>query len=301
MLPQPPNTPAGKPLSQGELQKTFIAMLFAFAVSVVAQQIAEFLTVISSNWHHAVWPGEIYSHVYPYIWELAAVAAHSFLSLLMLSVSWVMWSKSKAAGHLEDIEEIFSIKFITFLMEVLLVTLYYSLSKSVEGDFANYSKDKNISSYFASISAKPEAIQMFWIFLIFAIWDVIVDVIKSPKSQSVNGMIRRIGSGISGILTYCAISMACALGALGVYYAMPAQESAAQVIAGDAALVMLLLLFNRAKAWEHYLFMIFPSERTRNNSKRIPTIGGNVLIAVLLTAFIACVLFITTIIPCLQR
>ncbi|MDA8520204.1 hypothetical protein [Acidovorax sp. NCPPB 4044] len=301
MLPQSQNISTGKPISQGELQKTFIAMLFAFAVSVVAQQIAEFLTVISSNWQHAIWPGEIYSHVHPYIWDFGAVASHSFLSLMMLSVSWVMWSKSKAAGHLKDIEEIFSIKFITFLIEVLLVTLYYSLSKSVEGDFAAYSKDKAIPAYFASISARPEAIQMFWIFIIFAVWDLIVDVIKSPKPRPIKGFFRKIGSVISGTVTYCAISLACSLGALGVYYAMPAQESAAQVIVGDVALVMLLLLFNRAKAWEHYIFSVFPSERTRDNSKRTPTVGGNVLIAILLLIFALCILSITIIIPCLQK
>ncbi|SDZ64601.1 hypothetical protein SAMN05518854_109136 [Variovorax sp. YR266] len=294
-------SPERKKVSQGDLQKTFIAMLFAFAVSVVAQQISELLIVATSNWKFALWPGQIYTNAQAHIWALLSVATHSLLALLMLSVSWVMWSKSQAAGHLEDINEIFSLKFITFLMEVLLVTLYFSLSKSAEGDFASYAKDKTIASYLTPSSAKPEAMQLFWIFIIFAVWDYIVDVIKSPQKEKPNRWWGKIWDHVTGVLTYCSISMLCAVGALLVYCAAPIAEHPTQAFAGDIALMAMILLFNRAKAWEHYVFKIFPAEESRKNTKRMPTLRGNVLIAFLLLIYSSCILAITILIPCFQK
>jgi hypothetical protein len=110
--------------SQTELQKAFITMLFAFAASVVAQQIAELLIVSTTNWTSPLVPDESYAKSNDQIWELASAGTHLLLSLLMLSVSWIMWSKSQAAGHRTDITDIFSVKFITFLLEVLLGPLY---------------------------------------------------------------------------------------------------------------------------------------------------------------------------------
>jgi hypothetical protein len=277
-------------VAQGDLQKTFIAMLFAFAVSVVAQQISELLTVATSNWRLALSPLQIFENVRTNLWPMLSVTTHSLLALLMLSVSWVMWSKSQAAGHLVDINEIFSIKFITFLMEVLLVTLYFSLSKSAEGDYTAYQKNKEMTEYLTEASARPEAMQMFWIFLIFAVWDYIVDVAQSPKDPQPSSAIGILGSHLSGISVYCSVSILCSIGALGVYFLSPAGNRPIEAVFGDIALVSLLLLFNRAKTWEHYIFRLFPSERSRNNTKRLPTAGGNYLILIILFIYTICAL-----------
>lgn len=286
-------------VAQGDLQKTFIAMLFAFAVSVVAQQISELLTVATSNWRLALSPLQIFENVRGSFWPMLSIATHSVLALLMLSVSWVMWSKSQAAGHLVDINEIFSIKFITFLMEVLLVTLYFSLSKSAEGDYAAYLKNKEMTAYLTEASARPEAMQMFWIFMIFAIWDYIVDVAQSPKDPQPLSAIGIFGSHLSGVAVYCLVSIFCAFGALGVYFLSPAGNSPMEAVFGDIALVSLLLLFNRAKTWEHYIFRLFPSERSRKNTKRLPTAGGNYLILILLFIYTTCALAMNVAILCI--
>lgn len=286
-------------VTQGALQKTFIAMLFAFAVSVVAQQISELLIVATKNWTMALGPGQILGNIQGYVWPILAVATHSLLAVLMLTVSWVMWSKSQAAGHLTDINEIFSVKFITFLLEVLLVTLYFSLSKSIEGDFANYLKDKTVAAYLTPASARPEAMQMFWIFVIFAVWDCIVDVAQSPQDPQPKDAWARLWGFVTGIATYCAVSLSCAVGALFVYFLAP-PEGAIEAVAGDLALIILILLFNRAKSWEHYIFIVFPAESTRKNTKRAPTARGNYWILILIFLYVLCLISISFIIPCLR-
>lgn len=296
---EPGRKPENQIITQSTLQKTFIAMLFAFAVSIVAQQISELLIVSTKNWTTALGPWQILDNIHGYAWPILAAATHSLLALLMLTVSWVMWSKSQAAGHVIDISEIFSIKFITFLLEILLVTLYFSLSKSVEVDFINYTKEKTVAAYLTPASARPEAMQMLWIFLIFALWDFIVDVAKSPQFPQPSSRTSRLLSFFTGIFTYCAVSIFCAIGALFVYLLAPI-EGAVEAVVGDIALIILLLLFNRAKSWENYIFIIFPAEKTRNNTKREPTPHGNYLILFLIFFYILCLISIRFIIPCLH-
>jgi hypothetical protein len=286
-------------MTQSDLQRTFIAMLFAFVVSVVAQQIAELLIVATSNWKAALSPVDLYQNVQAYLWGLTAVASHSLLALLMLSVSWVMWSRSQAAGHLVDIENIFSIKFITFLLEVFLVILYFALAKSSEGDFSAYAKDKAIGAYLTPQSARPEALQLLWIFIAFAVWDVIVDVIKSPINPAPVGAIKGIISFVTGVVTYCSVSLLCAGGALLISSVAPITGNPIQAVAGDIALIALLLLFNTGKVLEHYIFRIFPTEASRNNTKRTPTLRGNILVVFLISIFILSTLAI--VVPCYPK
>ena len=273
------------PVTQGDLQKTFIAFLFAFAISVVAQQLAELLVVITSNWKFVLTPAETGADNGTYAWPLSAIFSHSLLALLMLSVSWVMWSRSKAAGHVVDVEVIFSMKFITLLLEILLVTLYFSLAKSAEGDFAAYSKEKTIASYITSSSSRPESMQMLAIFAMFAVWDYFVDVEMSPQTPAPAGVFRGVWSRVTGILTYCSVSLACALGAAVLYAAAPHIQQPAQAFWGDVGLIALLLLFNQGKPLEHYLFKVFPSEASRVTTKRIPTLAGNLRIVLLLILY----------------
>jgi hypothetical protein len=289
----------GQNTTQSDLQKTFIAMLFAFAVSVVAQQISELLIVVTNNWKSALTPVDLYENIHTQFFPLLACVSHLTLALLMLSISWVMWSRSEAAGHREDIERIFSLKFITFLLEVLLVTLYYSLTKSAEGDFSVYSKDKSISSYITPASAKPEAFQMFWIFSIFALWDVIVDVLKSPQNPAPTGFFRKALSLFTGISVYCAVSMFCACGSILILFAAPAVELPTHAIAGDVALISTLFLFNQGKVLEYYIMKILPSEGTRENTKRLPSMQGNLLILALILVYALSVLFM--VVPCFQK
>jgi hypothetical protein len=255
-------------MSQKDLQRTFVVMLFAFAVSVVAQQFAELLIVVTDNWHSDLIP---LNSINGKGLELTALATHLLLSLLMLTISWVMWSKSKAAGHLEDIDRIFSAKYIVFLVEILLVTLYLSIAKTMEGDFSAYQSHKTIESYVQQISAKPEAMQMCWVFLIFIIWDYFVDVLRSPQDPIAKFGLPWFKSQVTGILTYCMVSIVCLFFTYVIYKLSSPAGSAMQAIAADLGLIIVLLLFYQCKYVENYLFLVFPKERSRANSKREPT------------------------------
>ncbi|EMJ4068943.1 hypothetical protein VVF04_08555 [Pseudomonas aeruginosa] len=274
-------------MTQNELHKTFIAMLFAFVASTVGQQIAEILVVLTNNWTIED-PSGIIENIYASNWLLASAASHSALALLLFSMSWVMWSKSQAAGHKRDIEDIFSIKYITLLLEVLLVTLYFAISKSAEADFAAYGKEKLVSDFVKNPSAKPEAMQIVWVFVLFAAWDYLSDVFTSPRNPAPNSMFVRVWTHIPGVLTYCSVSIFCALVAWSLSKVTPLSGLPQQAVLGDIALVSLVLFFSRAKSLEYYLLQLFPGEQGRDNTARLnpPTMGRLVLIIVLVVVFV---------------
>lgn len=286
-------------MKQNELQKTFIAMLFAFVVAAAAQQIAELLVVATKNWTAATTPGEILESIHDHAWPLIAAATHSILALLLVSTSWIMWSKSQGGGHVGDIEDIISVKYVVLLLEVLLVTLYFAIVKSSEADFAGYTKENSISAFVKSPSARPEAIQMLWIFTVFAVWDYLVDVFNSPRTPAPSGWTEAISSHVQGVMTYCLVSLLCAAGAALVIFASPAKGSAYQAIFGDVALISLLLLFVRGKKLEFYLYKVFPKEISRSNTKRTsaPTAKNLAFITALILIFLSFT-FLTGLPPC---
>lgn len=277
------------PLTQNDLQRTFIAMLFAFAVSVVAQQIAELLIVVTDNWHSDVIPA---SPLSGRGWDFVALASHQMLALFMLTISWIMWSRSRAPGHLEDIEQIVSAKYVIFIFEIMLVTLYLSISKSVEGDFAAYLRDKSVASYITQTSSRPEAMQMVWVFSLFVLWDYIADVVRSPLAPPAKTWLSKGWGHISGVLIYCSLSLICALGAYLVYKVSPINGTPRQAIYGDLALMCLLLLFNHAKFIEVYFSGFLEKKHARNNTKRVPTRKSSVVSVVVLLFFFLFVLLI---------
>lgn len=286
-------------MSQTELQKTFIAMLFAFVASTVAQQIAELLVVFTNNWTSATSPVDIYSNIHSYFWLLMPTFAHSVLALLLFSMSWVMWSKS--AAHKKDIEDIFSKKYLVLLFEVLLVVLYFAVAKSNEADFAAYTRDKTITSFAGTPSAKPEALQIFWVFSLFAIWDYLVDVFQSPRQNNPTGLIPRTKAHMQGVTTYCSVSLTCAILAFIVSKYAPISGAPYQATLGDVALIMTLLFFNRAKAFEYYFRMYFPEEKSRQTTARDTPISaqGLLLIAILLLTYTLSVLMMAF--PCILK
>ncbi|HEJ1126036.1 TPA: hypothetical protein SL211_005323 [Pseudomonas aeruginosa] len=273
-------------MTQTELQKTFIAMLFAFVASTVAQQIAELLVVITNNWTSATSPFDIYENIHSYFWLLMPTFMHSVLALLLFSMSWVMWSKS--AAHKKDIEDVFSKKYLVLLFEVVLVVLYFAVAKSNEADFAAYTRDKAITSFVGTPSAKPEALQIFWVFSLFVVWDYLVDVFQSPRENHPTALTSKVAAHLQGVITYCSTSLVCAALAYLVSRLAPVSGTPYQATFGDIALIMSLLLFNRAKAFEYYLRKVFPEEKTRQTTARDTPISslGLTLIAILTIIYI---------------
>lgn len=254
--------------SQNELRRMFIAMLFALVAATIAQQIAELLFVITGGWDLASSPIKMWSNLLSGNGLLFASLSHSFLALLLVSMSWVMWSKSQAAGHKTEIKSIFSKEFVILLIEVFLVVLYFAIAKTMEQDFSAYSKNKEIATYVGVASARPEALQMMWVFSVFFIWDMIVDVIYSPRAPHPTRKRDRACTFVQGILCYCSISFLCAFAAWLISRVAPSAGNAYEALWGDIALVVLLLFFALGKQLEFYLIGFFPGEESRDNTKR---------------------------------
>ncbi|WP_404344227.1 hypothetical protein [Vreelandella venusta] len=254
-------------MKQNELQKTFIAMLFAFVASAVALQLSNTLVVLTEEWTKTN-PVSLIERIIDSEYLLLSAMSHSLLALMLFSMSWVMWSKSQAAGHIKDIESVFSLKYTTLLLEVLLVVMYFSIVNSAEGNIEKYKETKQVSDFISNPSAYPEAKQMIWVFAIFAIWDIIVDVIKSPKASSSSKVMQKGKDFIQGVLVYCTLSVVCLLAALWVSLNHSLESSAINAVIGDISLILILLFFNRAKCLEYHLLNIFPDEKKRKNTLR---------------------------------
>lgn len=277
-------------IPQHELHKTFIAMLFAFVVSVVAQQIAEILIVATNNWKVSDSPVGIYEKASSSFWLLMTAASHSLLALLMVSISWVMWSRSQAKSHRADLQTVFSIKFLIMMMEVFLVILYFAIAKSIEADFSAYQKNPSINTFVVDPSAKPEASQIRWVFFIFLLWDVLVDVVQSPRDNPEVGLANRASAKVQGFLVYCSVSLICFLGAWVVSSIAVEKGAPYQAILGDVALIALLFFFSLSKSLEYYLINIFPKEGSRKNTTRKePTQVELLLLFFFVVLYIVCI------------
>lgn len=245
-LPGPP------PVARAELQKTFVAMLFAFVAATVAQQLGEILVVATKSWKLANSAPEMLIAAKGDGWLLLVASMHALLALTMVTVSWFSWSRSQAAMHKSDIDTVFSRKFLIFIVEIFLVTLYFSISKSAETDYAAYLKDGSTASFVKNPSARPEAFQLLWVFMVFAAWDYLVDVLRPFKWKRL-----RVSTPflhIRRVIAFCGVSLFCALIAYLVGLATPIKGgTASQIVFGDIALILTVFLFIAAKPFEHFL------------------------------------------------
>lgn len=289
------NPGSGGGTSQTDLRRTFIAMLFALVAATIAQEIAELLFVTTNGWDSASQPSKIWENLLFSNGLLFASLSHATLALLLVSMSWVMWSKSQAAGHKTEITSVFSKEFIVLLTEVFLVVLYFSIAKTMEQNFSEYSKNKSIATYVGSTSGRPEALQLMWVFGVYFLWDIMVDVIHSPRTPQPTGMLQKASGLIQGILTYCSISLLCVIGAWLVSAIAPSTGSPYEALWCDIALIALLLFFALGKQLEFYLIKFFPTEASRNNTKRNtpPSTKTSVALVVLASIYFYSIMVLT--------
>ena len=277
------------PVSQNELRRTFIAMLFALVAATIAQQISEMLFVVTGGWDLAASPSKMWDNLLFGNGLLFASFSHSCLALLLVAMSWVMWSKSQAGGHKTEISSIFSKEFIILLVEVFLVVLYFAIAKTMEQNFAEYVKGKSIAAFVGSASARPEALQMMWVFSVYFVWDVITDVMYSPHNPQLVSVGEKITGIVQGILTYCIA------GAWLVSVNSPSVSTPYEALWGDVALVSLLLFFALGKKLEYYAVKVFPREANRSNTKRgdAPSTKASIGMVVLVGVYIYSMMVLT--------
>lgn len=271
---------ASNNLSQNDLRRTFIAMLFALVAATIAQQIGELLFVLTGGWNFASSPTQIWQNIQFGNGMLSASLSHGLLALLLLSMSWVMWSKSQAAGHRSEISNVFSKEFIILLTEVFLVVLYFSIAKTMEQNFPEYLKSNSIAAYVGTTSARPEALQLMWVFGIYFVWDIMVDVVHSPRTNPPIDFSEKLIALAQGVATYCSVSLACILAAWIASTAAPSNGTPYEALWGDIALISLLLFFALGKKLEFFAIKYFPLEQTRSNTKRITPPSTKTLIAI---------------------
>lgn len=262
------NPGSGSNLSQNDLRRTFIGMLFALVAATIAQQIGELLFVVTGGWDVAANPVKMWRNLIFGEGMLLASLSHALLTLLLVSMSWIMWSKSQAAGHRTEISTVFSKEFVILLTEFFLVVLYFAIAKTMEQNFSDYLKTKSISTYVGEISGRPEAIQLMWVFFVFFVWDLLVDVIYSPRDMTPGMTSNKFFSSSQGILTYCSVSLLCILAAWFVTTMTSSLGTPYEAVLADIALIAILLFFNIGKQLEFYLIKLFPGEKSRKNTKR---------------------------------
>lgn len=283
------------PVSQNELRRTFIAMLFALVAATIAQQISEMLFVVTGGWDLAASPSKMWDNLLLGNGLLFASFSHSCLALLLVAMSWVMWSKSQAGGHKTEIASIFSKEFVILLVEVFLVVLYFAIAKTMEQNFAEYVKDKSVAAFVGSASARPEALQMMWVFSVYFVWDIITDVMYSPHSPRLVNLGEKIKGFTQGILTYCSVSLVCIAGAWLVSKNAPSVSTPYEALWGDIALISLLLFFALGKKLEYYAVKVFPREGNRSNTRRpdAPSTKASIGMVVLVGVYIYSMMVLT--------
>ncbi|NVK56822.1 MAG: hypothetical protein HWE26_14550 [Alteromonadaceae bacterium] len=255
-------------MNSNNLRKNFIAMLFALVIATIAQRSTDILFQLTNSWSVLPFKTTAISNLFADNWKLLSAVSHATLGLLLVSVSWVGWSKSESAGNKEAIARLASWAFILLLIEVVLVTLYFAIASSIELAVKDYQVIKNPPKP----SSKPEALLVGLVFLVYFIWDIIADVIKSPLNMNnTNGLSESSNKSpvlgfLTGSITYGFVSFVCMLLALKIYDLSPLAGDPRIAVFGDLALIALVFLFRSMKPLEKYLINIFPWEGTRSNS-----------------------------------
>lgn len=283
-----------------KVRVTFIGMLFAIVVADLAQKITGILYLLTSGWVAGLDGSLIIDNLKENNWAVVAASLHCGLALIMIAMSWMMWSKSQSASKKGNIDSLFSIQLVLLILEVLLVVLYFALVETVDVSRSNLGLEVALG---ASVSAKPEASILSLVFLLFIVWDFVQDILESPRSDWVPGNIwARVSAVLQGIGVYCFVSMLCFIECVVLLYSIPEKDGTASVILYDIALISVVFLFNSAKKIEFYLKLIFPMEKRRNVTKRDKPMTKSELLVVigLMLFYIAAILTANWVERCTQ-
>jgi len=165
------------------LRHTFVGMLFALAIAQAAILFGDLFKVFTFGWDYHMTIEGLIERLKTESYLLVAPASHLFLGVILVSHSWVGWSKSKSGGKSREIDDIFSASFFLLIIEVFFVVLYFILISSVELSIDGFLIKNNLSAAIVAPSAAPEATLLFMIFLVYAIWDLISDVKLAPTES----------------------------------------------------------------------------------------------------------------------
>ena len=253
------NARAGQPKPTAQelfLRLAFVEMLFALAASQVAIKAADLQGVTAS------------------LCEKMPAILHLVLGLSLIALSWVGWQKSVERNEpvKEKVKYWFSLAFLGLILDVFLVTLYFIVVRNVE------IRETNGIFELSDASAVPESYWIIIVFLVYAAWDILGDVLESAPD---------IWTAIKLAVVCVPASLVCAVLSYVVYLAATQRLECAQVLYLDGALLCVVFLFRNLKVIEEPLAQWFkvtdskPFKKPRERSKCDPWLCGILFVAYL--------------------
>jgi hypothetical protein len=210
--------------SQDPLRETFVEMLFALAaaqIAVVAAALVEADGTIGR--------------------KLPAIS-HLALALILISTSWVGWRKSRSPGMKEKVQSVFVRAYVSLLLDVILVIIYYIVVQSVgldQGDPPRLSE---------APSALPGARWILVIFVIYVIWDLITDICSHgaiPKTNRFWDWTTARAAALSVFVSFTSLIM---ISVVVMFARNP--DAPVRVVCLNLTLISVLLFFRGAKRIE---------------------------------------------------
>ncbi len=192
------------------LKHEFVGMMFAVTVGEIGIKAADVIRF-----------GNFSDHIPAY--------THLVLSLVLVALSWVGWTKSRSPGAQSDVIGIFDKAFLILLVDVLLVICYFILVR-----FSDFVQEGAAPKY--EPSAAPECQWICVIFGIYILWDLLT---KSKKGMDKDAMIRAIYRTLVTVICF-SISF--------LIMRMYSNVQVSNIPAVDFALISLLFLFRAGKS-----------------------------------------------------
>jgi hypothetical protein len=203
----------------------------------------------------------------PIAWCWVAAASHLTLALLVIATSWIGWSKSSSATR--GVDGFFDWDFPAWVVDVLLVILYFSLVCSVEVK-GSFDDRKYV---FEAPSVRPEAWWVLWLMIMYGVWDFLTKCVPSKAMRKVgdkkkkssgahqNWFRRAVAWFVRSMKHFVACEFASLVSigvALAIWFCViPSVQSSTspscnplEALAVDFALMALVVLFRIMKSFE---------------------------------------------------
>lgn len=214
--------------NQLRLRHTFVSMLFALTAGQIAVLFGEVVN--------------IYYIGNPPIESLLSAILHLFVSLILVTTSWVGWSVATSANSEMQLKHVFHIPYIVLLIDIALVILYFSVVNSVEIVFYKdpILLEKGIHAKFSPPSSVQEITLILIVFGIYFVWDIVHSVLPNAKFSNWFRLLiaKTLPSGVSFMLL------------LFIFMIYKEENSFKDVIISNIALLSIIFGFRALKGIE---------------------------------------------------
>ena len=251
-------------------QHTFVAMLFALSAASVATSAADVALLMGKE-------DEILS--------LLPAISHVVLTLLVISMSWIEWSRSiDPLSEKNPFETIVQWRFLLLLLDVGLVVLYFLLAREIETKevFVNIAGESEARTILSDPSSAGEIKWSLYILFGYLLYDIAADVFQNETKRK----------WMRNAFVGCFASIV-ALGAVFLIKVLvPPDPTAASVVLTDMALVAVFAGFRLLKGLEFFAAGLCKVDkvhfRKRDEFQKWAVVAWVLFIVVALTGFGLC-------------